>query len=163
MDRSSLAAAFGPRIELDAERNDQLIVADTLTAPRDDSVDRGLDGSDGVADPVRAPRDDVRLLAARAALGNHARADQRPDGLVEVILRRLNDRDIEPRVRPKQASRDRDAGRPSAQDQDLVITMLFVSCMAAQLRIACATTSKPPPLPRFGSFSLHAERGGRLR
>lgn len=43
------------RVELNAERNDQLTVADPLTTARDDGVDRGLDGNDGVADPVRAP------------------------------------------------------------------------------------------------------------
>ena len=109
-------------VELDADGDDQVVVADPPTVAEDDLVVRGSNSVTASRIQRRLVRDHVALGVPALLLGHHAGADQRPERLVVVRLRRLDDRDVGIIELAAQLRRGRDAAAATTDDDDLVMT-----------------------------------------
>jgi hypothetical protein len=108
-------------VELDPRRDDQVVVVQPTTVAGAHDVVLGLELRHRVAQPHRARRDQPGLVALGRLLGRRAAADQRPQRLVVVLVRGLDDADVGLVEGAAEAGRDRDAGRASADDDNGVV------------------------------------------
>ena len=105
-------------VDLDARRDDQEVVADRPAASGRDEVLVRAELGHGVPDPGRPLRDEVGLLPLAGPPGEDAGPDQRPERLVVVLVRGLDDGDVGPLQPAGEAGGDGDPRRAAADDDD---------------------------------------------
>ena len=110
----------GAEVELDARAHHQVVVADDSSRGQSHRLLVRVDTLGVGLDPVHGLGHHAGLRAPGLLRRRLTGADQRPQRLVVVGLRGLDHADVG-LARAEQASRDGDAGRPAADDQDLVV------------------------------------------
>ena len=113
--------SLGPiPVELDAGADNKHVVLVGRPVGAGDRVAVGVECAGGVLDPRRALRHHRRLGTLGRRRLRLPAADQGPQRLVVVLVRRLDDRDVGVAL-AQHAGRDRDSGGSAADDQDLVL------------------------------------------
>jgi len=108
-------------VDRQADRDNQIPVADAFPAGQGDGVRLRVEAGDAVVDPGRAVGDDVLFAAATGLVGHDAGADEGPGRLVVVVLGRLDNRDVGASDLAAEPCSDGDPAGSSAEDQKLVM------------------------------------------
>jgi len=115
-----LHAGDAAEVELDAGADDEVVVGDVGAVGQRDDLVVGVDVLGVGLDPRDVLGHHRGLRPRGGAARRDARPDQRVERLVVVRLGRFDNRDIGLALEP-QLGGDRDAGGPSAHDDDLVM------------------------------------------